>query len=250
MSAMGAWGVGIFSNDDAADLREELRDLIADGHSANDATNKLVDDYGIGRGGVDDNDFWLGLAAAQHRIGHLGDGVLERALAIIDDPSELERWQPADRRRRRTVLDKLGEQLRQQAPSPKRLRPRRKVDTRLEAGQHVVFDTGTRRLLLRVERINEDKGGRYPVVVLLAWNGSERQLRKAHRLRGVEEPSPTREREWRGFTMIGEPLDPDTLQVLPCRADARTPSDWSSGWIVRWSQLEGFFEQDGAPRVP
>src|SRR5262245_40768679 len=80
MSAMGAWGVGIFSNDDAADLREELRDLIADGHSANDATNKLVDDYGIGRGGVDDNDFWLGLAAAQHKIGHLGDGVLERAL--------------------------------------------------------------------------------------------------------------------------------------------------------------------------
>lgn len=122
-----------------------------------------MDDYGIGRGGVDDNDFWLGLAAAQHKIGHLGDGVLERALTIIDDPRELERWQSADRRRRRAALDKLGEQLRQQAPSPKRLRPRRKVDTRLEAGQHILFDTGTRRLLLRVERINEDQGGRYPV---------------------------------------------------------------------------------------
>jgi hypothetical protein len=34
---MGTWGVGIFSNDDAADLREDFRDLIASGLAADEA---------------------------------------------------------------------------------------------------------------------------------------------------------------------------------------------------------------------
>jgi hypothetical protein len=147
---MGSWGVGISSNDDAADIRDDFRDLIAYGLSSEDATLRLMEEYGVGGRGTDDNDFWLGLAAAQHSIGHVVPEVIDRATAIIDGPEEFERWTSQDRMRRQAVLLKLRERLGQPPPPPKRLRPRTKVDTRLETGQHVLVRVGDRRVLLRV----------------------------------------------------------------------------------------------------
>lgn len=244
---MGSWGVGIFSNDAAADIRGDFRDLIAEGLSADAATKRLHDDYGIGPGGVDDNDFWFGLAAAQHRIGHVAGGVLGRALEIIDDPAELERWDPKDRERRRAALAKLQVQLESPVPAPKKVRPRKRVDTSLAAGEHVLFDVGSRVLLLRVTGISSDKGGRYPSAIEVDWNGAERQLKKAHRLKPVVESRNMlrREPEARGFTLIGEPTDPPGLQKLGLIADRRTPTmRWQSAWVLRWSQLATFIAED------
>ncbi|MCK5927079.1 MAG: hypothetical protein KAG80_02680 [Nocardioides sp.] len=244
---MGSWGVGIFSNDAAADIREDFRDLIAEGLSADEATGRLHDDYGIGPGGVDDNDFWLGLAAAQHRIGHVADGVLDRALEIIGDPAELERWDPKDRTRRRAALAKLHAQLEAPVPAAKKVRPRKRVDTSLAAGDHVLFDVGSRVVLLRITGISSDKGGRYPTAIEVDWDGSERQLKKAHRLKPVVESRNTLRRgpEARGFTLIGEPADPPDLQKLQLATDRRTPTmRWQSAWVLRWSQLAGFLTED------
>ncbi len=226
---MGSWGVGIFSNDAAADIREDFRDLIAEGLTADESTRRLYDEYGIGPGGVDDNDFWLGLASAQHRLGHVADGIIERALEIIDDPAELERWSPKERTRRGAALAKLQAQLQTPAAVPKRVRPRKKVDTSLEPGEHVLFDAGPRELLLRVIGVTSDKGGRYANAIEVDWDGSERQLKKANRLKPVMESRPTlrREPEARGFTLIGEPADPPELRRLPVVSDRRTPT-------VRW----------------
>jgi hypothetical protein len=190
---MGSWGVGIFSNDDAADIRDDFRDLIADGLSVGDATRRLQEKYGVGGRGTDDNDFWLGLAAAQHSTGHVSSEVIDRAITIIDSPSELDRWEPANRNRRKVALDKLRAKLLQPPPQPKRLRPRPKVETRLEPGQHVVAPVRDREVVLRVTRIHDDKGGRCPVVVVLDWDNDERKLRKAHRLPAALNPSPKRE---------------------------------------------------------
>jgi Domain of unknown function (DUF4259) len=242
---MGAWGVGIFSNDSAADIRDDLRDLIAEGVSAEAATSRLREEYGIGDGGPDDHDFWLGLAAAQHSIGHVDENVRSRAMDIIDAPEELQRWQPKDRRRRQAALQKLRERLGQSPPKPKRLRPRTKVDTRLEEGQHVLVDVGGRRVLLRVTGVTHDKGGRYPHAVVLAWNGSDRQLRKAHRLPAVLDPTPLREDEALGFLLIGEPHDPESLVVLPQVTDRRTPRRrWASRVVTKWSGLGRHLAQE------
>ncbi len=129
---MGSWGVGIFSNDGASDVREGFRDLIAERLVAAQATERLVEEFGIGQDGDEDNDFWLGLAATQHRVGHVVPHVLDRALSIIDSPSELERWEPAQRTRRKAALDNLRDQLLRPPPPPKRLRPRPTVETSLE----------------------------------------------------------------------------------------------------------------------
>lgn len=46
-AGVGAWGVGIFSNDTASDIREDFRDLVGEGVSARDATLRLVGEYGV-----------------------------------------------------------------------------------------------------------------------------------------------------------------------------------------------------------
>lgn len=242
--SMGSWGVGIFSNDDAADIRDDFRELIAEGLSPEEATRRLQEDHGVGDRGPDDNDFWLGLAAAQHSIGHVAPGVIDRAIEIIDSPAEMERWSRRDRRRRKATLHKLRERLAQPPGLPKRIRPRLKVDTRLENGQHVVANVGDHRVLLRVIGVTEDKGGRYPRVVVVDWDGSERQLRKAHRLPAVLDPTPLRDDEAMGFVLVGEPTDPDDALVLRQRADRRTPvRRWESATVTKWSELVRFFPQ-------
>jgi hypothetical protein len=81
-------------------LREDFRDLIAECWSVEAATKRLQDEYGVGQSDDVDNDFWLGLAATQHRLGHVADGVIERALGIAKSAAELDRWPSADRNRR------------------------------------------------------------------------------------------------------------------------------------------------------
>lgn len=68
---MGARGVGIFSNADAADVREDFRDLIAAGLTADEATGRLREEHGVEQLGVDANDFWLALAATQHTVARI-----------------------------------------------------------------------------------------------------------------------------------------------------------------------------------
>lgn len=42
---MGAWGTAIFSDDTASDVRDEFRDLIGEGLSTEQATDKLLREY-------------------------------------------------------------------------------------------------------------------------------------------------------------------------------------------------------------
>ncbi|MCT2176741.1 hypothetical protein M3F63_03520 [Brachybacterium muris] len=120
---MGTWGTGIFDNDDAGDVREEFRDLIAAGKSADEATAGLVESYGAADVDLEDHNFWPALAATQHSPGHVGTGVIERAITIIDDPAELERWDPSDARRRRAALKKLRSRLQMKPRSPSGCEP-------------------------------------------------------------------------------------------------------------------------------
>ncbi len=250
----GSWVLGA-SASSATTMRPTLRadfcDLIADGLSAADATRRLRDEYGVGDRGADDNDFWLGLAAAQHSTGHVSPEVIERAIRIIDSPSELERWEPPDRNPRKAALQRLRAKLIQPPPQPKRLRPRKKVDTRLEPGQHVVVSVSGRQVVLRVMRIQQDKGGRYPVVVVVDWDNDQRKLRKAHRLPAALNPVRRRKDEAMGFILIGEPSDPEAIEVLAQTADWRTPARrWQAQAVTRWSGLERFFGPGGELRWP
>ena len=85
---MGAWATGIFSEDDALDVRDTYREHIADGYEGAEAKRRLL------RG----SRTWLGrggrhrlMAATQWELGRLEEDVKRRALETIDLYTDLKR---------------------------------------------------------------------------------------------------------------------------------------------------------------
>lgn len=181
---MGAWGVGIFSDDLAVDVRDEWRDALAADPETDQRqlTESIVADHQLTwSGDAEDEEItaWLALALAQHETGRLEDRVRDRALGIIDAGADVDAWdedggQGAQRRR---VLERLAGKLRGPQPEPKRIRGRRGgPEPGVEVGDVVrVFNPArTRSALWAVVDITEDqKGFRDPVVLALYWDGDQ-----------------------------------------------------------------------------
>src|SRR5215469_3137665 len=106
---MGALGTALFSDDTACDVRGSYLDLVGDGLSGPQATAKLLDDWSDS---INDRDegpvFWLALAATQWKCGRLEPQVLQQALSVIDNGSDLARWETSskDFTKRKVVLEK------------------------------------------------------------------------------------------------------------------------------------------------
>ena len=169
---MGTWGPGIFSDDLAADVREDFRDLISEGLTAEEATERLKGDYD---GELDPDElpvFLLALAATQWKTGHVVPAIIEEARAALESGAGMERWEdtsPSDRKSRRRALDKLAQQLRTPPRPPVRI-PRRKLeDTTLDLGDVVAVRRGERRIFFAVVDFHVDKGGRAAIVKLLPF---------------------------------------------------------------------------------
>ncbi|HKH31574.1 MAG TPA: DUF4259 domain-containing protein [Gaiellaceae bacterium] len=125
---MGAWGTAIFSDDTAQDVRDEWREAVLDGLSAEEATARLVKSFDDYLGDDEDTEtlFWMALAAAQFETGRLLAEVRDRALAMIEGGGDVARWrEDGDEvlaRQRERVLERLAAKLRGPQPKPKRLR--------------------------------------------------------------------------------------------------------------------------------
>lgn len=118
---MGAWGPGLFENDDAVDLREGYRVFLADAQSDTGATEAAALDFGASfeRPG-DTTAFWLALGLIQWRMGRLDPHVKTLCLQIIDQDLDLAQWtNPSDRKKRASVLRKLRETLTSPQPPSK-----------------------------------------------------------------------------------------------------------------------------------
>jgi hypothetical protein len=108
---VGAWGVGLFEDDVAADVRAAWEGSIAEGRPPAEITARLID--GIGSAFIDDVDdgpvFWIALAALQLEADALDPNVAQRAAAPI--PVNIERWHeeadPDEAAHRERALDDL-----------------------------------------------------------------------------------------------------------------------------------------------
>jgi hypothetical protein len=168
---MGTWGAGIFSDDTAADVREEYRSHLEDGLSGVEATDKVLHEF---RESLDDVDasppLWLSLAATQMKLGRLEDRVQKRSLQIIDEGLDLARFadQPKLLKARKRVLEKLRTQLLEPQRSPVKVRPSVVSDCDWEAGEIVGFQRSSGEWLpLFVQGIGEKRRSRYPTVCVL-----------------------------------------------------------------------------------
>ena len=158
---MGAWGPGIFDDDEAADLRGEYRNFLADAQADTGGTDAAARNYEASLEHLGDTTaFWLALALIQWKLGRLDPRVKAAALRIIDDGIDLAKWDTSPlRRKRASALSKARATIvaPQPAAKPKthdtvaRLDPRKEAD-RLRA-LHPAPD------LLRIEPGDRQQSG-------------------------------------------------------------------------------------------
>lgn len=117
---MGVWGINIFDDDLAMDIRDEYINSTKIGLSAQEATSLIMEKFEDEMQDPDESHvIWLSLAAIQVESCTLLDVVKERALDIISSESDLERWlsDPDHYTGRKIILEQLKKQLLQSRPS-------------------------------------------------------------------------------------------------------------------------------------
>lgn len=112
---MGAWGPEIFDDDVALDVKNMFEEDLANGLSATDASQHVLNNPPWGFDDEEDTATTvLALAALQMEYHVLSQSVKERAIDVIDSGVPLWRWEglPDDRMASRiAVLQSLKQQL-------------------------------------------------------------------------------------------------------------------------------------------
>ena len=168
---MGTWGAGVFSDDLACEVRDLYRDLLAEGYSAEEARDAVLQSWIEFLNDVDAGPvIWLALAVTQWKLGRLDEQTRARALAVIESGEALNAWREDERgfRQREAVLLKVHQQLCSPQPPRRRLRKRFKGECDWEKGELISYRTRTGRIVVfRVIGHHTDRGGTSPIVELL-----------------------------------------------------------------------------------
>jgi len=169
---MGTWGPALFSDDTAADVREDFRDAIAEGLAPAAATDKILAEY---RPDPSDPPYaatvWLALAVTQWKLGRLEDRVRDAALAAIDSGDAIAAWLgTSDEARRRRILADTRAQLLSPPPAPRNLRRNLPCTCEWPPGDLIAYRTlGGNHIILQIQMLHTDKGGTYPSLEVLDW---------------------------------------------------------------------------------
>ena len=173
---MGVLGTSIFSDDNAADIRSRYRELLEDGKDGAEATEIVLREW---QSELDNPVVWLALALTQSRCGRLEERVKQRALSIIDDGTEVRRWEELgasarDLKKRAAVLQQLRQQLESPQPSPSRIKKPYRATCDWDAGEVIAYRLASgRKALLRVITVERNKEGEWPACEVLDWMGDE-----------------------------------------------------------------------------
>lgn len=171
---MGTWGTAIYSDDLATDVRADFRELIGDGLTPGEATERLKAEYSLSLNDPDEMPvFWIALALAQWKLGRLEESTKQTALQVIDDGTDLARWKDEkDRAKRALVLAKVRAELISASPPAKRVPQTIKEANDWEVGETIGFQLLSGRwTMFRVIGHHTDKGGRFAICELLDWVG-------------------------------------------------------------------------------
>jgi len=174
---MGVWGTAIFSDGNAADLRDDYRMMLGDGLSGPEATDRLLAKWKPSSEKDPDMDavFWLALAVTQWKCGRLEERVNKEAIRVIEDGSALRLWRGSpDERKRAAVLEAAKKQLESPQPIPRKIakvfratcdwEPGELIAYRLLSGSFIVF---------QVIDHHHDAGGVTPNCEIFDWQGLE-----------------------------------------------------------------------------
>ena len=126
---MGAWGVKLYDNDVAEDIKNTYKEKLQEGKSNEEATDEIISDYEYMLEDVDDAPlFWMALADQQWRLGRLLPNVKEQALKWIEKGADLQVWYDESEKlgnQRKKVLEELSFKLNSPQPPEKKIYKRR-----------------------------------------------------------------------------------------------------------------------------
>jgi hypothetical protein len=241
---MGAWGTSIFSDDNAADLREDYRDLIGNGLSGSEATDRLIEEWQPdGNDGYFVATFWLALALTQWKCGRLEERVKARALAAILDGSAIEPWREGKtEKKRRAVLDKVLAQLQSPQPALTKIKRRVPCSCDWEPTELIAYTLlSGDHMIVRVTNLHSDKGDHAALLAL--------ELRPASRdayfdLFKLADPATPVGPDWSRICILGlrEPSPNGRFRRLSVKSGAPygpvLGRCWTSGRVVLLKDLD------------
>ena len=173
---MGVFGTDIFSDDNAADLRDEYRTMIGDGISGPEATDRLIQSWAPDKEPDLAPVFWLALAVTQSKCGRLEDRVKERAIQVIDDGTALRPWHGDSplQKKRAAVLEKTRQILESVQPAPRKMAKAFRSTCEWQPGELIAYRLlGGDFAVFQVVQHHQDAGGVAPVCEFFDWQGRE-----------------------------------------------------------------------------
>lgn len=174
---MGAWGVGLFSDDTACDVRDTYRQAAAEGLEADTARDRVLERFANALEDKEDGPVvWLALAATAWDMGRLDDATRDRALEVIAQGEGIDRWEEAGLgAKRRAELAKLTEKLRQPQKPLVKAKAKRGFATDWTLGEIIGYrQQGGNLLALHVVAHSDGGTGVFPVVHVLDWTSDGR----------------------------------------------------------------------------
>ena len=191
---MGAWGVKIFQDDVACDVKDDYLNRLKVGYTNEEATKEVIERNEDFTSDYDDREiFWMALAATQWKYGRLLPEVKKEALKCIQSGRNLERWEDDEKQyeKRKKVLEELEEQLNSPQPPEKRVGRMKLSTPQWDVGDVLLYQIKGEKVkkhryygkyaLLRVVGIRRCNVGSLPreysnkldIVALYNWIGDE-----------------------------------------------------------------------------
>lgn len=121
---MGAWGVKIYQDDVACDVKEEYVEALKKGISNEEITEKLIEEYTSYEDEEEEAIFWIALSDIQWKYGRLKEEVKVNALRVIESGIDLRKWEEDSKllEKRKQVLLELKEKLNNPQPPEKKVK--------------------------------------------------------------------------------------------------------------------------------
>ena len=245
---MGTWGIGVFDDDVASDVKDQYLSFLEEGYVGSKATKEVVAQFAEV---IEDSDdgcvFWIALAAVQSEVGRLERTVKQRALKIIAEGKDLKRWENDSKaiKLRRSVLTELAKRLKGRQPKRRRMdqaASRIPPFTHLQIGQIFAYRLRSGKwTLIRMTNITRDLGGEYPNLQLMDWVGSkppssEKAATVSDKIHDEVDPiegvrMPVR------ITILGGDYPEDRIVVVG--KGKPDPQGGNSSVALDWDRLEG-----------
>lgn len=182
---MGIWGSGLYSNDDALDVKDMFKDMISNGSSTEQTIEVIKKEFDMVPPNASNCDAWIALADTSWKYGRLTDDVKKTVFEMINSGVAMEGWRNESRivcRRREKALKKLISTLQSDAPAERKPKQTVLHSCDWKPGQIYGFPIGNGQYgaLLVVECKSVTKKGTpegnsvySPRVVLLDWKNDE-----------------------------------------------------------------------------